>query len=1261
MDGLQALLLREIETSTHFERLHEHLASAKPGKALSVKGLRGSSLPAVVSALARPAAKGGGAAPRLVVLVTSNYERSGEQLDDLQFFGADAGRVFHYPKTQLLPYDDDEPLLEEQVKHLEFLQFLAALTDTKSPTPKPVTGTPAAVCAVAVEALFQRVAPLSALRALALVIEWGQKLDSEDFTRRASRLGYERVPTVEARGEFAVRGGILDIFPLDAENPLRIDLFGDEIEWIRAFDTHTQRSIRGGPDIERVTVLPARERVLLDSITADGTALSPADAGPGNPLLTLFDLLPDDTLLVLDSPESYPLLDERFRQLAQRQFDHHGAERPDLPPPGVLYATLEQVEKVARRFVQVHHTLVVEGAGKTGVSFETSGFDTTKPGLEHYLTQIRRRVADGQTVVVVCDNDGQAQRMDDILRENVIGSRVFDPAKDPHLPAPDGRGVTRDVVCAVGLLHGGFIYPDAGLYLVTDREIFGRYKRRHVYRKIYKGAPVADAREIRKSDYVVHIEHGVGRFEGIRTQSVDGRKTDFLELIYADDDKLLVPVEKIAYVQKFSASEAAPPALDKLGSRKWAQRRSKSEQEVKLLAGELIELYARRAAAEGHAYGEDTLWQREFEASFLYTETPDQLRAINDVKRDMAGDKPMDRLVCGDVGYGKTEVAIRAAFKAIMDKRQVALLCPTTILAQQHFINFKERYADYPIKVGVLSRFQTAKEVKETLKGIADGTVNMVIGTHMLLSKNVAFKDLGLVVVDEEQRFGVSHKERLKEMRASVDFLTLTATPIPRTLYMALSGLRDMSIIQTPPADRHPIKTKIIHWDREQIEEAVLRELNRGGQVFFVHNRVQNIHQIAEKIREIVPTARIAVGHGQMHERDLEQVMIDFIDRKFDILVSTTIIESGVDIPNCNTIIVNRADAFGLAQLYQIRGRVGRENRRAYAYLVVPAGEAITEHAVARLQAIEEFTELGVGFNIAMRDMEIRGTGNLLGKEQHGTMNAVGFELYCRMLEEAVDDMRGREREEAEREVEISWKATAYIPPEFVPVESQRVMLYKRIAEAKTLEQLDEVAGEIKDRYGEVARVATGTATAAETARARPVAVAEATYAAAAAVASNPDAGMVAGGVALSAAAAAKAAMRAAAAAKRAAAPAAASSSGGLRGSLAPAPARPADEVIIEDLPVSVENLFAIARLRLLGRKLALRKVTGMPKGFKLHHPTAILDLGPLVKNALPAGRAKVFADDPGALEFHYEDWAERGQLLEAVRVMKEMAQSARL
>jgi transcription-repair coupling factor (superfamily II helicase) len=628
-----------------------------------------------------------------------------------------------------------------------------------------------------------------------------------------------------------------------------------------------------------------------------------------------------------------------------------------------------------------------------------------------------------------------------------------------------------EISISIGPMHTGFIFPDARLLIITDREMFGRYKRRHVYRKAYKGRAISGPGDIQRDDYVVHVDHGVGRYTGIRKQLIDGHMTELLELEYADGNKLLVPIDNVGRIQKYSSTEGATPKVDNLGGTRWLKRKGKSLEQIEQMAQELLEIYAKREAAQGHAFSGDTVWMNEFEESFIYQETPDQSRAIEEIKADMMRPKPMDRLLCGDVGFGKTEVAMRAVFKCVEDGKQVAVLVPTTILAQQHYTTFKERFADYPFKIDMISRFRSDGDIREVIHRLRTNDVHIVIGTHRLLSQDVKFADLGLLVVDEEHRFGVRQKEKIKSLRASVDILTLSATPIPRTLHLALSGLRDMSGINTPPRDRLPIRTSVIRFSPREIEEAIMRELNRGGQVFFVHNRVQNIEQVAKQLQAIVPRARIAIGHGQMHEHELEKVMFDFIDRKYDILLATTIIESGLDIPNVNTIIINRADAFGLAQLYQLRGRVGRDVKRAYAYLIVPEGKAITDTAIKRLRAIEEFTELGMGFQIAMRDLEIRGTGNILGPQQHGAIDAVGFDLYCKLLQDAVNHMRGM-RSPLDEPVEIQWGVPSFLPAEYVPVESQRINFYKRCSMALEIEDIEDMRVELRDRYGEIPREA---------------------------------------------------------------------------------------------------------------------------------------------------------------------------------------------
>jgi transcription-repair coupling factor (superfamily II helicase) len=1046
------------------DQISQKLARSKktgPPPVVELLGPEGSDLTFVAASVAK-------ARKAPLLIVSPGREPSEHRYDDLFFFGS--SDVFHYAAWDLLPFEQDKPGLEAMSKRMDALARLAGLTaqhaGAGAPQP-PMISAP-------VEALLQKTFPAEWLRSKSLVVEWGQTIDRGALDRRLNGLGYAEAPMVESRGEYSMRGGIVDIFPLDADHPYRLDLFGDEIESIRRFDVGTQRSLesdRGeSSNIERIVLLPANEKTALDWAIKEGVAL-----------VSPLDYLPADTVVVLDAPELQHGATAKFDELVAKELsrikakkavwvDPSGKERP-LPDPSQFYLTGDELRAAFRERESVVEAPrlpfppdAADKRDRRRVEAKSRSFHDVKPELDAYLEAIHARQREDYLVVIVCDNAGQAHRLKEILAEREIAAGMIGP--DGVKPRGPMEGFA-DVALAVGDLTAGFIMPEARLMLVTDREIFGRYKRRHVYRKIYKGTPVRSATEIGRNDFVVHVEHGVGKYVGMRRQAIDGADVDLIEILYKDDDRLLVPVEKVHYVQKFVAGEHVEPTLDKLGGAKWKKRKQKSEAQVEEMARQLLELYAARELAEGHAFATDNHLVREFESSFLYKETPDQIEAIHQAKMDMESPKPMDRLICGDVGYGKTEVAIRAAFKAIQDGKQVAFLCPTTVLASQHYNTFRERFADYPVQVEQLSRFQSAKEVADSIKRIASGEARMAIGTHRLLSKDVRFSDLGLVIVDEEQRFGVAHKERFKELRASVDVMTLSATPIPRTLYMALAGIRDMSVITTAPADRYPIRTRVIHFERDQIEEAVLRELNRGGQVYFIHNRVHNIDEVADRLREIAPKAKILIAHGQMSDDDLEDVMTKFVEGEADILVATTIVENGLDIPNCNTIVINRADAFGLAQLYQLRGRVGRGNRQAYAYLIVPEGQPITEAAVKRLQAIEEFTELGVGFQVAMRDMEIRGTGNVLGKEQSGAMEAIGFELYCEMLEAAVKRARGDDSPRP-TEIDVSWRVPSYIPPDFMPVESQRFDLYKRLATARATEQIDEVEEEIRDRFGKI-------------------------------------------------------------------------------------------------------------------------------------------------------------------------------------------------
>ncbi|MGF1574223.1 MAG: transcription-repair coupling factor [Sumerlaeia bacterium] len=1023
--------------SDTYKQLLAELKDAK--RPVVMQNLEGSALAFVVSQLVADCI-------RPVLLLTASMERAEHLADDLEFFGV--SESYHYPKWEVLPYDDDDLGLEITSKHLDTFEALRTARSNKGYTP---------VVVAPLDATLLKVLPPEELESLTLRFAWGDRVDFAKLSQDLDRAGYERVGIVESRGEFSIRGSIIDIFPPNQEDPIRLDLFGDEIEAIRLFDITTQRSLADlGTDVS-LSIPGTRIKEQLKRQLIEKKSLD-----------SFFKLLPKNTLVLLDHPERFAEVEDYFRNAVERQYEEVLKSESPLGPPENMLLSNEELSAALGKFHRVEHTrLPQDKADKTTakVLFRTGPFDVTDGGLQNWLAEIRKRQAEDYLVVIACDNDGQVSRFEDVLQDEgmkcVSLLKQEDLKKIEHHNAIEGF---QDVLLVVGMPYEGFLFHESRVAMMTDREIFGRYKRRHVYKKLYKGRPIADSDEMHRNDLVVHVDHGIGMYMGMRQQVIDGQTVDLLEILYDANDKLLVPVDKIRYVQRFAGNQETTK-LDKLGNNRWAKRRRKSREQVEEMAQELLQLYAVRENATRKPFAEDTMSLKQFESSFPFQETPDQLAAIHNVKLDMMKHRPMDRLVCGDVGYGKTEVAIRSVFKCISEGRQAAVLVPTTILALQHYNNFRDRYAGYKLNVQLMSRFQSAKETREIKEGLKSGDVHVVVGTHKLLSDKIEYKNLGLLVVDEEQRFGVKAKEKLKELRAELDILTLTATPIPRTLHMAMSGLRELSLITTPPPDRQPIRTKIIHWEQEPIAEAILRELNRGGQVFFIHNRVHNIEDVAKTLEKIVPHARIGVAHGQMNEHELEEKMITFIKGDFDILVSTTIVESGIDIPNANTIIINRADAFGLAQLYQLRGRVGREKRRAYAYLIVPKGQNVTDTALKRLAAIEEFTELGSGFNIAMRDLEIRGAGNILGKEQHGVVMEIGFELYCEMLNEAVAKLKGEETHNR-HDVEIKWPISGFIPMPYIPVEAQRVAVYKRLATFDRQEDVADLALELRDRYG---------------------------------------------------------------------------------------------------------------------------------------------------------------------------------------------------
>jgi transcription-repair coupling factor (superfamily II helicase) len=868
-------------------------------------------------------------------------------------------------------------------------------------------------------------------RARPVTLSVGGRHDFDDLARRLVSLGYARVDQVEDPGDFSVRGGLIDVFPSTEPSPVRVEFWGDEVESLRRFSVYSQRSL--GP-VEAVRLHAAAEDP--DSSPVEILSFAPPRAG----------------VIRLDRARASARVDAFEGDLADLLGD--GAA---VRPAESAYVSWSRVESHLAR----HPGVGLGSLGLAGVEDGASAIRATSgempvTSLPEAEEAVRRLVADGYRVVIAFEQRAEAERAGYVLKRTsgtlVVGGEIGAEPGVSFLPVPH---------------RGHFVIPDLKLALLTDSLIFPRRHRAVEARRPPSGLELSSFRDLRKGDYVVHEDHGVGRFEGISTKTVAGVTRDYLDLAFRDQDKLYVPHDQIAKVMRYVGAGGAAPALSKLGGKAWEHIKSRVRRAAREVAGELLHLYALRQATEGFRFSEDGEWQVRFEKSFPHEETEDQETAIDVVKDDMESPRPMDRLICGDVGYGKTEVALRAAFKATLDGKQVMVLVPTTILAQQHYGTFRERFADFPVKVEMISRFRSAAEQKRILGDFASGRVDVLIGTHRLLSQDVKPKDLGLVIVDEEQRFGVSQKEALRSLKVRVDVLTLTATPIPRTLQMSLTGVRDVSIIETPPRDRHPIQTYVGVYDEGMVTRAVKREIDRGGQIFYLHNRVESIDERAERLGALMPDARIAIAHGQMLEQELERVMLDFLRGDFDLLVTTTIIESGLDIPNANTLIVDRADLLGLAQLYQIRGRIGRSSRVAHAFLFHPDEAVLTGEALARLSTLADYTELGSGFKIAMRDLEIRGAGELLGEEQSGHIAAVGFEMYLSMLGEAAAQLQGRATR-MEKVPRVDLGIDAHVPAGFIGYEAARVDLHRRIASAEDLAELADLRAELADRFGEV-------------------------------------------------------------------------------------------------------------------------------------------------------------------------------------------------
>ncbi|MBN2981227.1 transcription-repair coupling factor [Cohnella algarum] len=920
----------------------------------------------------------------------------------------------------------------------------------------------------------------------------GESLPMETFLKQMIGLGYERVDRVEQKGHMSVRGGIVDFFPLTSPVALRVEWFDDEIDSIRTFDPTDQRSIdkldetRVRPcremiaderrfanaaqhafellekQLERMTDRQAKDRlrseiareidllrqnVYFSEIYKYISLLYPERQ-------TLLDYIPEDTLLLMDEPNR---LNETARQLERDESEwatHLLQQGKSLP--GFVLAVEAERALYPKSYQVVYLSLFVRQIPHTQpqniVNFVCRSMQNFHGQMNVLKAEMERWHKSGSQIVMLAGNGERADRMKRVL-------------EDYHIEQPE---------IALGNLQSGFELPSVKLVVITEGEMFTQKQRkaRRVDRRMDNAERIKSYTELKVGDYVVHQNHGIGKYLGIGTLEINGIHKDYLHIVYAGGDRLSVPVEQFDLIQKYVGSEEREPKVSKLGGAEWTRAKSKVRSSVQDIADDLIKLYAERQATTGYGFGEDTPYQQEFEAMFPYEETPDQLRAIEEIKKDMQKPRPMDRLLCGDVGYGKTEVAVRAAFKSAIEGKQVAVLVPTTILAQQHYETFRERFAGYPFQIRVLSRFRSRKEQNETIKALKAGTVDVVIGTHRLLSQDIVFKDLGLLIVDEEQRFGVSHKEKLKRLKTNVDVLTLTATPIPRTLHMSMLGVRDLSVIETPPENRFPVQTYVVEYSPTLVREAIEREMARDGQVYFLYNRVQGIYQMAEQISALVPDARIAVAHGQMSEQELERTILDFLDGDYDVLVSTSIIETGVDIPNVNTLIVHDADKMGLSQLYQLRGRVGRSNRIAYAYFTYQRDKVLTEVAEKRLQSIKEFTELGSGFKIAMRDLSIRGAGNLLGAEQHGFIASVGFDLYSQMLAEEIQARKAKQFGEEEApppqvNTQLDLAVDAYLPPEYIYDSIQKIEIYKKVAAAATLDDVGELFDELVDRFGE--------------------------------------------------------------------------------------------------------------------------------------------------------------------------------------------------
>ncbi|AFS79378.1 transcription-repair-coupling factor Mfd [Gottschalkia acidurici 9a] len=1026
---------------------------------------------------------------RQVLIITYDELKAKTISEDLNFFDKENSEIF--PSRDIVFYDVDAFSHDISNQRLKVLDRLCKGENI--------------IVVSSINAIINKIMSPDGLRKYIGKLKFGQIVELETLGSQFIAQGYERVDMIEGKGQFAIRGGIIDFFPINSEIPFRVELFDEEVDSIRTFDIKTQRSI---DNIKEVDIPPVKEVLIeddqieqiIENIKEDlnislkkleknkslkeikeklsekfnnyidriDNKLNISNLDIVLPYISenisnLINYFKDDAIIIVDEPQRIEESMKDFKSEFMVKYTDLFERGEVLSKQQNIYYSLEEIVEDINKKNCITSTNLLKNTSlfkpKAIINFGVKGMQSFHNKLDILVEDLNHYKYRGYKVIILCGVEERGKRLLHDLKDSGIECSFVEDG--------DREIKSGQVFITPGSVSRGFEYSALKLAIISDKEIFGTNKKKKTFKSRKDAAPISSFTDLKIGDHVVHESHGIGKYLGIEQLKVQGVKKDYMTVKYSGEDRLYVPIDQMNLIQKYIGSDSGDPKVNKLGSGDWVKTKTKVKKQIEDMAKDLIKLYATRHTIKGYKFSEDTPWQKQFEDAFPYQETDDQLRSISEIKTDMETEKPMDRLLCGDVGYGKTEVALRAAFKAVMDGKQVAILVPTTILAQQHYNTLVERFADFPVKVEMLSRFRTAGQQKKIINDLKSGNLDILVGTHRILSKDVKLNNLGLLIIDEEQRFGVKHKEAIKILKESVDVLTLTATPIPRTLHMSLIGIRDMSVLEEPPEERYPIQTYVVEYNEQMLRDAIVKELSRNGQIYILYNRVQTISEFSAKIQRLVPEARITVAHGQMSERELEKVMLEFLKGEYDVLVCTTIIETGLDIPNVNTIIIHDADKMGLSQLYQLRGRVGRSNRIAFSYFTYEKDKVLTEVAEKRLRAIKEFTEFGSGFKIAMRDLEIRGAGNLLGGEQHGQMAAIGYDLYVKYLDEAIKRLRGEQREE-KVETSIELNVDGYIPDRYIRNEDQKIEVYKRISAIENKSDYSDILEEIIDRFGDV-------------------------------------------------------------------------------------------------------------------------------------------------------------------------------------------------